>query len=113
MEIDGVEFIDLAKETQQMVCHKIINNESCNISLMKKFVDDYNECDVGVETTEYTSFNLEEMRNLCNHIIDSKDCSESTMQTLVSDFMETNGKCKDLGHCETCGSYNYEYKFIL
>lgn len=113
MEIDGTEFVDLSKEEQREVCSRIIDSGKCSSSSLRKFYDYYMEGDKGEDIEEESFNNIDELEEQCKAILYQTDCSECTMQTLIENFVEDKGVSKDLGYCETCGSYNEEYTIII
>lgn len=118
LEVNGNEFACIPKDMQKEICHAVINNCNCGVFTMKKFYEYYYECDKDLEFDEDEEAKLEamdydELKKLCNSSIDTDECSESTMQKLIECFAENNGTCKDLGYCDTCGSYNDEYSIKI
>lgn len=109
MEIDGTEFVDLSREEQREVCSRIIDSDKCSSSSLRKFYDYYMEGDRDEDTSEVSFNNIADLEEQCKAILYQTDCSECTMQTLVESFAEDKGTSKDLGYCDTCGSYNEEY----
>ena len=113
MEIDGTEFVDLSKDEQMEVCNRIIDSGKCSSSSLRKFYNYYMEGDKGENIEEEVFNNIAELEEQCKAILYQADCSECTMQTLVESFVEDKGCYKDLGYCETCGSYNEEYAISI
>lgn len=113
MEIDGTEFVDLSKEEQREVCSRIIDSGKCSSSSLRKFYTYYMEGDKGEDIEEVSFKSIAELEEQCKAILYQTDCSECTMQTLVESFLEDKGCYKDLGYCETCGSYNEEYTISI
>lgn len=113
MEIDGTEFVDLSKEEQREVCSRIIDSGKCSSSSLRKFYTYYMECDKGEDIEEVSFKSIAELEEQSKAILYQTDCSECTMQTLVESFLEDKGCYKDLGYCETCGSYNEEYTISI
>lgn len=118
LEVNGNEFACIPKDIQKDICHTVIRNGNCGVFTMRKFYECYYECDKDLEFDKEEEARLEaidydELKELCDVSIDTDECSVSTMQTLLECFVENNGKYKDLGYCETCGSYNDEYSIKI
>lgn len=64
-----------------------------------------------INGVEFSELNNEDKKEVCHRIISHSDISEATMQRFIETFLEcdANIEPKDLGYCEDCGSYNYEY----
>lgn len=108
LEVDGEEFAFLPKEHQREVCSRVLKSGKCSSSSLKKFYIYYVSCDKGEEIDEDTIDNSK-IEELCHDIPYQEDCSEATMQSFIENFVEEQGKFKDLGYCDTCGSYNEMY----
>lgn len=118
MEVNGTEFVDLDKEAQKELCLKIFNNDDCSFLTMVDFIETYLECDKGLDLDEnddkkYKEMTYDDLKNQCVEYLNTDVCSEATMQELVERFIENNGEYTDLGHCETCGSYNSKYDYVV
>lgn len=127
MDINGTEFVDLSRTQQQELCHKIIDSDNILKRILVDFMEGYLECDCNNLPEEYkktlpnddyyNDINIDKiyakdinvLKTECNTYIDNKDCSEATLQELVAHYAETCGKEYDLGHCSTCGSWNFKY----
>lgn len=125
MLINGTEFVDLTPLQQRELCHRIIDSKEVLHSTLTYFLESYYECDAKTLPEEYDNHSedifdrvnidaihtktREELKKECNACVDAKDCEEATLQGLVEKFAEGCGNLKDLGQCETCGSYNYNY----
>ena len=118
MEVNGTEFVDLDNKTQKELCLKIFNDDNCTVLTMVDFIGTYFECDKGLDLNENDDKKFKEMpydnlKKQCIECLNGDDCSEATMQEMVERFIENVGEYTDLGHCETCGSYNSKYDYVV
>lgn len=119
MLINDIEFVDLSREDQESLCSNIIKNSRCSKRAKEQLIISHIEADNGLEFDEedqafidklYETGKLDEE---CLGIITKCDCSSATLQQFVEIFAEECGESNDLGYCEDCGSWNYEYTVII
>lgn len=114
MDVNNTEFVDLDKDTQKELCFKIFNNEDCSFLSMVAFIETYLEVELDEnDDKKYKDMSYDDLKKLCVKYLNTEDCSEATMQEMVERFIENNGEYTDLGYCETCGSYNSRYDYVV
>lgn len=70
-------------------------NDGCNFSLT-------------IDGTETIDLDYTTIKNAIRKLLDKEE-DLSVLQHMLIDLIESQGDYEDLGHCEQCGSYNYEY----
>lgn len=84
--------------------YKLIYSDGCSYSTT---INDKELVDLNEEDTNNVL-----LKRVLKHLIDKEE-DLAVLQHIFEEFLESNGKEKDLGYCEQCGSYNTEYSMTV
>lgn len=68
--------------------------------------------EITIDNKNYNSYSKEEIKKILHKMLDKVD-NIADLQEIMSNLCEIVGYCKDLGQCEQCGDWVYDYTVEL